>query len=53
MTVYDLCELEALWDFFSVPRATTEKNKVLLKRLRNLVTMKLQTEVKNKLTEVK
>lgn len=47
MTVLDLCELEALWDFFSIPRASTERNKKLLTRLKQLVTMKLQEEIKN------
>ena len=47
MTVFDICELEALWDFFSVPRAMTEKNRKLLTRLKQLVTMKLQEEIKN------
>lgn len=47
MTDSDICELESLWDFFSVPRAMTNRNRELLARLKQLVTIKLQEEIKN------
>lgn len=43
----DLFELDFLWEFFKTPRSMCDRNKELLKRLKQLVTMKLQEEIKN------
>ena len=47
MTKDDLFELDFLLEFFKTPRSMCDRNKELLKRLRQLVTMKLQEEIKN------
>lgn len=47
MTKDDLFELEFLWEFFKTPRSLSERNKELLIRLKKLVIMKLQEEIKN------
>lgn len=47
MTKDDLFELEFLWEFFKTPRSTSKRNKELLKKLKQLVIIKLQEEIKN------
>lgn len=47
MNKNDLLELEFLWEFFKTPRSMSDRNKELLKRLKKLVTMKLQYEINN------
>ena len=46
----DLFELDFLLEFFKTPRSMCDRNKELLKRLKQLTTMKLQLEITNKLT---
>lgn len=43
-SVGDLMELQALWEFFSVPRSQSDINKKLLARLKYLVTKQLRIE---------
>lgn len=44
MTIEEYNELIALWDWFERSRACTELNKLKLKRLKYLVTLKLRSE---------
>lgn len=44
MSKDDLFELNFLWEFFKTPRSMCERNKQLLKRLKELVTKKLCEE---------
>lgn len=48
MTIEEYNELIALWNRFSVPKAQTEVNKKLLRRLKYLVTLKLRSEIYKK-----
>lgn len=48
MTSSEICELEALWEFFEKPRSSTSINNKLLKRLKELVTLKLREENERK-----
>lgn len=45
MTSSEICELEALWEFFEKPRSSTSINNKLLKRLKYLVTKKVLSEI--------
>ena len=47
MSKDDLFELDFLWEFFKTPRSMSDRNKKLLTRLKQLVTKKLQEEIKN------
>lgn len=44
----DIAELHILWDYFKQPRANTEWNNKLMKRLKELVNMKLRAENERK-----
>ena len=44
MSKDDLFELNFLWEFFKTPRSMCERNKRLLKRLKELVAKKLSEE---------